>query len=820
MINFTSPKIMTENSQPNKQSELDLELVKQAKLLFYDERKQILLGFRELDLQSYLKELFSSMEPSYLIQVTQGTNELGKDLVLIKKDRFTTDVIGVVVKLGDVKGKLLGEVDEVIEKVNAFSGKELNIINQVNTQIKQSFRHEAEVKDALEKYKVNKVVVIISGEISSEGRTRIVKEVDVSEEYVHGINWLVEKFTEFYPQVFFDGKVTTFLQKKIQELESKHIAAKSNKMLSECFIEPLVQSSDITVDFKESLEAVWNRKKLPFSKLKSIITKQKPVILIGDPGTGKSAALSKLAIDLMKDVYKSAVTKKDKTEKCSIPILITARQLLDSATSQDLLNVYFEEAEITKNISVKSLLIDGLDEVNSSIRSEAIEKSKKFAEEFGSSLILATRKVDIVKITPVGFEKLELLPFGAGQALALIEKINSGKEVLSVLRKGLERIKSQIPMVPLSLILLIDIVEEHKEIPASVTELYERYNDSVLGRYDKNKGIEVLFEYLIKKRFLSSLAFYEFIEEGLVEITRQKFDEFVDRYAEKYNRDEDYLRKFISEIERAGILQIGEETVLFRHRSFLDYFAGFFAYDRHDEIDDLNQFIVDKYFDDDAGETSFFYIGLKRAISEKLLNKILDYENTSLIYDLDKILIGHLLQAGWDSETNTKLLGIEKSFRYAQIAKPKFYKFAEKDGWIQPKIMSDLLLLVACEFSLRSGFLDNELLKIYYKYKDEKHEEFFFRLSIFWVAKPYLEAAEIKSQIENLLNEISDSATLTDGEKVRYTMILGFIDSRDKVLTKPIRKKIDKIYDQYPKELYKLLPDNMKKNKFLPPVKK
>ncbi len=114
------------------------------------------------------------------------------------------------------------------------------------------------------------------------------------------------------------------------------------------------------------------------------------------------------------------------------------------------------------------------------------------------------------------------------------------------------------------------IVEEHKEIPASVTELYERYNDSVLGRYDKNKGIEVLFEYLIKKRFLSSLAFHEFIEKSLVEITRQKFDEFIERYAEKYGRDEDYLKKFISEIERAGILQIGEETVLFRHRSFLE----------------------------------------------------------------------------------------------------------------------------------------------------------------------------------------------------------------------------------------------------------
>ena len=593
-----------------------------------------------------------------------------------------------------------------------------------------------------------------------------------------------------------------------------------NKMLSECFIEPLVQSSDTTVDFKESLEAVWNRKKLPFSELKSILSKQKPVILIGDPGTGKSAAISKLAIDMMKDVYKSAVSKKDKTEKCSIPISITARHLLDSATSQDLLDSYFEGEEVSKNILVKALLVDGLDEVNSSVRSEVIEKSKQFAEEFGCSLVLASRKVDIVKITPVGFEKLELLPFGAGQALALIEKLNSKKEVLSVLRKGLERIKTQIPMVPLSLILLIDIVEEHKEVPASVTELYERYNDSVLGRYDKNKGIEVLFEYLVKKRFLSSLAFHEFIQKSLVEITRQTFDEYVDQYGAKYDRDEDYLRKFIGEIERAGILQIGEETVLFRHRSFLDYFAGFFAYDRHDEIDDLNQFVVDKYFDDDAGETSFFYIGLKRAISDKLLNKILDHENSSLVYDLDKILIGHLLQAGWDSETKTKSLGIEKALRYTQIAKPKFYAFAEKDGWVQPKLMSDLLLLVACEFSLRSGFLDTELLKIYNKYKGEKTEEFFFRLSIFWVSKPYLEANEIKSQIENLLNEISTSVTLPDDEKVRCTMILGFIDSRDKVLTKPIRKKIDKIYDQYPRELYKLLPDNLKKNKYSPPIKK
>lgn len=90
----------------------------QAELIPYDERKRILLSFRELDLQKHLKELFMSMEPVYTVEVTQGAKELGKDLVLFKQDKLTTDVIGVVVKLGNVKGKTLGDVDEVIKDVH------------------------------------------------------------------------------------------------------------------------------------------------------------------------------------------------------------------------------------------------------------------------------------------------------------------------------------------------------------------------------------------------------------------------------------------------------------------------------------------------------------------------------------------------------------------------------------------------------------------------------------------------------------------------------------------------------------------------------
>lgn len=129
------------------------------------------------------------------------------------------------------------------------------------------------------------------------------------------------------------------------------------------------------------------------------------------------------------------------------------------------------------------------------------------------------------------------------------------------------------------------------------------------------------------------------------------------------------------------------------------------------------------------------------------------------------------------------MLGIEKALKYAQNARHKFYDFAVREKWTQPKLFSHLFILTASELSLRSGFLEKELLEIYEKYKNDKDEDLFFRLNTFWVAKTYLEIEEIKSQIANLLSDISESEKLTDNEKVRFALILGFLDSRNPIPT-------------------------------------
>ncbi|OLE52075.1 MAG: hypothetical protein AUG51_19985 [Acidobacteria bacterium 13_1_20CM_3_53_8] len=157
------------------------------------------MSFPELELQQHLKELFKAMEPGYTVEVTQGASEHGKDLVLVKKDKLTVDVIGVVVKCGNIKAKTLGEVDRVSGQVNlALTYNSEKRTREVESQIKQAFAHEAELKDYFPKLPVNKVIVIIAGDISREARVRLEKEMQGPVE-INGIDWLMTNFTDFYP---------------------------------------------------------------------------------------------------------------------------------------------------------------------------------------------------------------------------------------------------------------------------------------------------------------------------------------------------------------------------------------------------------------------------------------------------------------------------------------------------------------------------------------------------------------------------------------------------------------------------------------------
>ena len=784
-----------------------MDLKDHAKSLSKSQRRQIIMNFRELDLHKFLKELFQAMQPDYTVEITHGNQEYGKDLVIVKTDNFSKDIIGVVVKCGHINGKTLGDVDNLkLRTETVLSQGSEKGIREIKSQIEQALTHPAETKSILEDLPVSKVYVVVAGECSKNARKRL-NEL-ASEIEIFDLNWLIEQFTEFYPQIFFHGRVIDFLEKKSRELEANHRLGKSGKSLSKYFVKPLIRPFGPSLEFdQKNLKKVWHKKRLPFSELLEISKQHKKLILLGDPGTGKTGAMAKLTIDRYQNACKQLLNKPGQTDKkVLIPILLHAREFLKLESVEDLLTAYFESEETKNRFEVDLLVVDGLDEIESRNRHGVIDKLDDFSKDIGCSYILTTRKIDLINTLPGKYEKYELLPFEFNQALRLVSKLISDKNVLETITEGLERIKTQILLVPLSLLLLVELVEKHKEIPASVTELYDRFFDMALGREDMEKGIKSLFDYLVKKRFLGALAYCEFQEKNRLEIPRKDFDTFTESYANQYGWYSENLKSFVEEIERTGILELRAE-VNFKHRSFLDYFAAFYIHENREDIDDLNGLITNIYFDDIWSEIAFFYIGLRREISQDLLERIYGYSSNEVSVDLLKLLGGRLLQAGWYSPAQQYIFGIKKAISYAPLVQKNFQKIIDSSDSQIPDILCDFITLTLSDLSFNSGFLERHIKELLKQLMDsEVSNNIYMAIALFWSIRRFMQPEDVKQNIDIILDRLN---SFPDKEQARMLLLLTLIEE-DKEIEKRIRRQVRKVGKRSPDVFKALLPAKRK----------
>jgi predicted NACHT family NTPase len=307
--------------------------------------------------------------------------------------------------------------------------------------------------------------------------------------------------------VFFEQEVIESLHVQIARLEAKHWLGGKRKNLSDYYVEILVAKTGVRERAKGREVSVDKPSHL--AKLKEIIEEDRRVLLVGDPSSGKSAALVRLAIQMFRDALMDVIRGSGNKRPFELPILVEARQILEMNDTRALLGTLVVSPELESRMAITMLMVDALDEVPSSKRQQALDKAAQFADELNISLLVTSRKVEMLKTPPAGFTKYELLPFEVGQALKLFAKLAEGnKDKLKVLKSGLEKIQFKMPMVPLSLILLFELVEEKREIPESVNELYDQFSDIAFGRWDKDKGVEVTFELSTEEALLGRLGTY------------------------------------------------------------------------------------------------------------------------------------------------------------------------------------------------------------------------------------------------------------------------------------------------------------------------
>ncbi|HGX2414037.1 TPA: NACHT domain-containing NTPase, partial [Escherichia coli] len=144
------------------------------------------------------------------------------------------------------------------------------------------------------------------------------------------------------------------------------------------------------------------------------------------------------------------------------------------------------------------LIVDSVDEVKESLE-ERQNNFRDIVEKVSRNdkirLLVASRIMDSLQdyeVIDQMFARYSIIPLSTGQIIDFVDKICNDIKITNKLKNGIEKtpLFKFIPRTPVSAILLARILsDEIKELPSTMTELYSKYSEIVLGRWDTSKGL-------------------------------------------------------------------------------------------------------------------------------------------------------------------------------------------------------------------------------------------------------------------------------------------------------------------------------------------
>jgi hypothetical protein len=765
------------------------DLSKMARNIPFADRVNCLMQYSEVELHHHLENLYYQIQSDQQVFITHGTNELGKDLIIIQPSKIAMFVTAVIVKKGVLSGKSSGAIDDVHNKISRYKNLSKATLSELESQVRQSSSHNANIEFSVENFKIDKIILVIVGNITHNALKRLEELTSVGI-IVQDIKWLVDNFTEYYPQVYFESDLYDFVSDQIISVEQEHWLSKKNINLSEYYVNPTIIKYKYTTTVNEkTLEELIQNQPIDFSEFKSFVDSNKAIIIVGEPGTGKTGLLNKLTLEYLSSASHDIVTSKH--TKAQIPIYIRATDLYNIEDISEI-NARIPQ-EVINRIQISGIFVDALDELHSNKRLEVVEKAKRFSEQLSCAVIITSRNISCLHNIDHGFAKYELLPFDIKQAVDLFRKLYKNDfSKIEILSKLYDELCHQVSLAPLSLHLLIELVEYHHEAPASVTELYQRYFDMIFGRWDIEKGLSVLFDYVVLNSYLSKLAYECYFKQSKIEIDLNDYHEFTKQYCIDKDYSIDDFNNLISVVERSGVLRV-DNQVYFKHRTFLDYFTGLYIHDNKEQFSDLMDFLSEIYYDDVWYDVSFYYVGHERILKSVLLEKLLQRTDDSFQVLVSKLELGRLLQAGWNSDRSVKHDTILNSVKYASICRERLYNLT-KDAKFD-MIYNDFLVLILAELSFGSFVISKSVLEIVNQNLSNLTEDNIYdTIVLIWASRRHIEIKQLSEHIDILLKTLP-KMKLKEKELINLYRFLEIISKKDELHHEKIIKRLSSIFE-------------------------
>lgn len=589
-----------------------------------------------------LKMLFTKMPSVKQIEYKQGPHENGADFVLSSENEMLgeREYIGVVVKKGKIT-KTSHDVDSQIEQCLTLrrfvSGKKEIRLDEIWVVTPKTISNSAQ-EFFCAKYLTSKIKFLDGDKLAQ----------------------LIDKFIPSY----FEGlpvRVNTYVIKTRERLEvceqNSHLSLQDFGGLN--FNPELIASERIK--YKENTHS-QNRKRIS-TNIQAVLKKKSAILVEGPMGSGKSTLLRTTALEMLR--------AENVADNEQIPIFLTFRELIEEheASLEILIKNSLEQDECTNNGFEYVIMLDGVDETkHSSIeRAGLIDSIISEADSNDKiTLVMAARKLDEATIKSKlahSFKSYQIAPLSLKQIVKVLEKacqsVNLKNRIIEDLKKS--DLFRSLPQTPIAAILLARLLNENQHhVPSNLTELYAKYTELSLGRWDIDKNLNTNKIYSACSAITKNIARH-FIDYDLTAISISEARQFFEEYLTARQLNLNPVKVFDDLIERSDLFYLDKSkgTFGFKHRTFVEYFYALSMNDHHERV--LDEDVFDLYW----STIYFFWVGLKKDCPDLLKDLSLikcSHERTRL---LKLINLGNMLLAGYESPYSAIHFAIRETFTEA-----------------------------------------------------------------------------------------------------------------------------------------------------------